>query len=69
MYMLTGIVVETDEGLMEHSFVERNVVEEDVGGASGDQAVEVDLFLLRKPIYPTTQLFIVKCGPEGILCG
>jgi hypothetical protein len=67
MYIRTGIVIKTDKGLMEHSFVECDIVQEDIRGTSGNQAVEVDLLLLRKSIYTPAQLFIIKCRPEGIL--
>jgi hypothetical protein len=67
MYICTGIVNKTNEALMEHSFVECDIAQEDIRGTSGNQMVEVDLLLLRKSIYMTAQLFIIKCRPKGIL--
>jgi hypothetical protein len=67
MYTCTGIVIKTNEVMMEHSFVECDIVQEDIRGTSGNQMVEVDLLLLRKSIYTTTQLLTITCRPEGIL--
>ena len=40
------MIVDPDERLMENAFVESNVVEEDVGGPTSDEAVEVDGLML-----------------------
>jgi hypothetical protein len=55
MYIHVGIVIKTDKGLMEHSFVECDIVEDNVRSTSGNQVVAVDLLLWRKSIYTTTQ--------------
>lgn len=52
---------------MEHAFIKSKVVEENIGSPTSDQAIEVNLLFLGKPINTAAQLFIIQCRPEGVL--
>jgi len=67
MIKQTCLVVHAHKGAMEQAFVKSKVVEEDIRGSTGYQAIEVNLLLLWKPINAAAQLFIIQCRPEGVL--
>ena len=52
--MLTRVTIYAYESLVQDSFVERDIVQEYVGGTTRDETVEMYTFMLGVPVYVAT---------------
>lgn len=65
--VLTKVWLRSDEHRVHLPLVERDVVQEYVGGAEGDEPVDMNLFLLRVTKDASPQLFVIQNRPSCVL--